>query len=229
MAEPADPSLTPEKRLLDLIEEPETLNKEVSAGAKKSGLTGFFSPAAFAGIFSGFQGGFGPWMAKHKASFGIKGLNKILKIIVMVLALVMVVDFIVGYIGTRQDFAGSIKVPESKMFDVTDTKESAKGASSVESWDLGKMFMPYGKRQEEANRIIKEQSSRLVEMTKNLKLTGISYNPTDPKRVFCMIEDVEKNITTFLREGDPIGMLKVIKIDEDRVVLESGDETVELH
>jgi hypothetical protein len=90
------------------------------------------------------------------------------------------------------------------------------------------MFMPYGKRQEEAEKLQKEQSSRLADMTKKLKLTGISYNPGDPKSAFCMIEDVEKSITTVLREGDPVGLLKVQKIYEDRVVLEQGNETIEI-
>ena len=105
--------------------------------------------------------------------------------------------------------------------------EAAEGAA-VEQWDLGKMFMPYGKRQEEANKLQKEQSSRLDELTKKLKLTGISYNPAEPQNAFCMIEDVEKNITTFLRVGDPVGLLKVGKINEDFVVLEQGNETVEI-
>ena len=90
------------------------------------------------------------------------------------------------------------------------------------------MFMPYGKRQEDADKLKKEQSSRLADMTKKLKLAGISFNPTDPKSAYCMIEDVEKSITTFLHEGDPVGLLKVQKIYENRVVLEQGDETIEI-
>jgi len=88
--------------------------------------------------------------------------------------------------------------------------------------------MPYNKPAEDAQKLEKEQSSKLVDMTKTLKLTGISYNPTDPKKVFCMIEDVQKGITTFLREGDPIGLLKVSKIMEDHAVLSLGEDTVEI-
>ena len=75
---------------------------------------------------------------------------------------------------------------------------------------------------------IAEDRKRFQQMIKKLKLTGISYNPTDPKSAFCMIEDVEKNITTFLHVGDPVGLMKVGKINEDFVVLEQGNETVEI-
>ncbi|HOW59044.1 MAG TPA: hypothetical protein PLO78_04895 [Candidatus Omnitrophota bacterium] len=229
MAEPADPSLTPEKRLLDLIEEPETLKKEVAAGAKKGRRGGLFSPGDLKGMLASFNAGVTQWVERHKAAFGIKQLNRTLKFIVMILALFLTVDFIWGYVGVQQDFSKKITIPENKIFDVPEPKEMSKEGEPVESWDLGKIFMPYGKRQEEAERLQKEQSSRLVEITKNLKLTGISFNPTEPKRAYCMIEDVEKNITTFLREGDPLGVLRVLKIHEDHVVLESGNETVELN
>lgn len=132
-------------------------------------------------------------------------------------------------VDLEQDFASSIKIPDSKIFDLPEVKTPGEETSSVENWNLEKMFMPYGKRQEEAEKIRKEQSSKLVEMSKNLKLTGISYNPKEPEKALCMIEDIEKNITTFLGEGDPIGILRVKEIEVDRVLLESGDETVELH
>jgi len=178
--------------------------------------------------FSGFRDKSEAFLKKHQKSFGIKELNRILKVVVGAMVVVFVVGFIADLMGLRQDFAESIHVPSGKMFEMEPPKEGAPGEASVEQWDLGKMFMPYGKRQEEAEKIQKEQSTRLADLTKKLKLTGISYNPADAKSAFCMIEDVEKSITTFLREGDPIGMLKVQKIYEDRVVLEQGNETIEI-
>jgi hypothetical protein len=228
MAESNDPSLTPEKRLLELIEEPDAHKKEVTAATKKKGLKDFFSPAALQDKFAALKGQSEALFKKHQKSFGIKELNKILRAIVGVMVVIFAVSFIVDLAGLSQDFSKSIQVPDSKMFETEPPKEGAGEGSAVESWDLGKMFMPYGKRLEEADKAKKEESSRLAEMTKKLKLTGISYNPIDPKSAFCMIEDVEKSITTFLREGDPVGLLKVGKIYEDRVVLEQGNETIEI-
>jgi hypothetical protein len=132
-------------------------------------------------------------------------------------------------VDLQKDVVGSIETSEVKMLEPPPVKETTKEVEPVESWDLAKMFMPYNKRAEEAQKLQKEQSSKLVDMTKTLKLTGISYNPEDPKRVFCMIEDVQKGITTFLREGDPVGLLKVTKILEDHVVLSMGEDSVEIH
>ena len=124
------------------------------------------------------------------------------------MVLVFAVSVALDFMSLGQDFSKSIQVPESKMFELEPVKETPAEDTGVAGWDLGKMFMPYGKRQEEADKLQKEQSARLADVTKQLKLTGISYNPQDPKSAFCMIEDVEKGITTFLREGDPIGALK---------------------
>ncbi len=225
MANP-DTSLTPEKRLLDLIEEPDAHKKDVVAGAKKARQAGQFSPAALKEKFLGTATATFRWV---QASFGIKDLNRFLKIVVAVLAVVFLAMLGVDMVSLKKDVVGSIEVSDSQALEMAPVKDASKGAVPVENWDLGKMFVPYGKRIEEAQKLVKEQSTRLVDMTKSLRLTGISMNPKDSALAFCMIEDVEKGITTFLREGDPIGMLRVQKILEDRVVLAMGDETVELH
>lgn len=230
MADSNDASLTPEKRLLELIEGADAAPKEAEAGPikQKSAWADLFSPAGIRELQARLAKDIPDWLNTHKEWFGIKSINRVLKIGVLILFIAFIVDVGLDVFYLKQDFASSIKVPDSKMFDLPETKEAEAESSAVESWDLTKLFMPYGKRLEEAERIQKEQSTKLVEMIKNLKLTGISYNPKDPSRVFCMIEDVEKAITTFLREGDPIGFLRVKKIEEDKVLLESGNETVEL-
>jgi len=228
MAESNDSSLTPEKRLLELIEEPDAHKKEVTVATKKKDLRELLSVDALREKFENLKGKSESFFRKHQKSFGIKELNRILRVIVGVMIVVFVAGFIMDLSGLREDFSKSIHVPDSKLFEMEPPKEGVPGETGVEQWDLGKMFMPYGKRQEEAEKIQKEQSSRLADLIKKLKLTGISYNPTDPKSAFCMIEDVEKSITTFLREGDPVGLLKVGKIYEDRVILEQGNETIEI-
>lgn len=221
----SDPSLTPEKRLLDLIEEPDAHKADVAAGAQKARQAGRFSAAA---LKDGLFGNAAATVRWVQASFGIKDINRILKIVVGVLAVVFFVMLVVDVVSLKRDVVGAIEVPDSQALEMAPVKDAAKGAVAVENWDLGKMFVPYGKRIE-AQKQVKDQSVKLVDMIKNLRLTGISLNPKDPQLAFCMIEDVEKGITTFLREGDPVGMLRVHKIMEDRVVLSLGEETVELH
>lgn len=225
MANP-DPSLTPEKRLLDLIEEPEANKKEIAAGAQKARQAGQFSAAA---LKEKFLGDATATFKKVKASFGIKEINRFLQVAVAVLAFVFLVMVLIDMLSLKQDPIGPIEVPDSQALEMAPVADAAKGAVPVENWDLGKMFVPYGKRVEAAQKLQKEQSARLLDMAKNLKLTGISLNPKDSQRAFCMIEDVEKGITTFLREGDPLGLLRVSKIQEDRVILSMGDETLEIH
>ncbi len=224
MANP-DASLTPEKRLLDLIEEPDAHKADVAAGAEKARRSGLFSPTALKEKFAANTAATVRWV---QASFGIKDLNRILKIVVVVLAVVFLVMLVIDVMALRRDIVGSIKVPDSQALEMAPVTDAPKGAVAVENWDLNKMFIPYGKRIE-AEKQVQDQSVRLVDMIKNLRLTGISLNPKDPQLAFCMIEDIEKGITTFLREGDPVNMLRVQKIAEDRVVLALGDETVELH
>ena len=228
MAESNDPSLTPEKRLLELIEEPDAHKKEVTVATKKKDLKDLLSPAALQGKLAALKGQSEAFFKKHRSSFGIRELNRVLRFVVGGMMLFFAVTFVTDLAGVNQDFSKSIRVPSSKMFELEPPKDAAMEGSSVEKWDLGKMFMPYGKRQQDAEKLQKEQSSRLADMTKKLKLTGISYNPSDSKSAFCMIEDLEKSITTVLREGDPVGLLKVQKIYEDRVVLEQDNETIEI-
>ncbi|HNX68600.1 MAG TPA: hypothetical protein PLL75_07500 [Candidatus Omnitrophota bacterium] len=227
MAQP-DASLTPEKRLLELIEEPDAHKKDVAEGPKKAARANLFSLGVLRDRIAGLKARAGDVFKRYRTSFGIRELNRVLKWIVIILGVVFVVDFTGGLARLKQDFAKSIEIPPNKVFETPSAEEATEESTGMENWDLAKMFMPYGKRQAEAERLVKEQSSRLVEMTKKLKLTGISYDPVDPKSAFCMIEDIEKSITTFLRVGDPIGLLKVAKIQEDYVVLESGNETFEL-
>jgi hypothetical protein len=224
MAQP-DSSLTPEKRLLDLIEEPSAYQKDIADGAKKVQQAGRFDPGL---LVEKFLRTSTELFERVKSSFGIKELNRILRYLVVALGLVFMVDLLLGVMDLQKDVVGSIGTAEPKMLEPPPVSETAKEAEPVENWDLGKMFMPYSKRVEEAQKLEKEQSTKLVEMTKTLKLTGISYNPTDPSKVYCMIEDVQKGITTFLREGDPIGLLKVAKINEEHVVLSLGEDQVEI-
>jgi hypothetical protein len=65
-------------------------------------------------------------------------------------------------------------------------------------------------------------------MVKDLKLTGLSVNPTSPSESYCMIEDITKGITHFLKVGETLNGLKVTEIHSDGALLQYQNETTEM-
>lgn len=236
MAEPSNRDLTPEKRLLELIEssgagKAEAANPAVVqeiAKARKGSWKALLSFEELKSRINLFHGRVKDWFDHHRKTFGLKELNQALRILVILLIFFFVGDFFGQILMVNRRVADTGEVAEMPVMDMSLEKPDVEFGSGFEALDLGKMFMPYGKRLEEVEKVKKEQSERLVDLTKKLKLTGISYNPEEKSRAFCMIEDVEKNITSFLREGDMLGTLRVKRIEEDRVILESQNEQLEL-
>lgn len=228
MAESNNPSLTPEKRLLDLIEEPDSLKREPAIRKEAKRTKAFWTPQGLQEKLTALKGRGEVFFEKQKKTFGIKAINRVLSVTVGVIVIALVSSIVVDWLGMGKDFTKSIQIPDSKMLEIAIPQEGVSEDLAAESWDLSKMFMPYTKRREEADKIQQEQSTRLAEMTKKLKLTGIAFDPADSTKASCMIEDMEKGITTFLREGDPVGVLTVVKIYEDRVVLGQKNETIEM-
>ncbi len=228
MAESNNPSLTPEKRLLDLIEEPDSLKKETTVRKETQRPKTFWTALGLQKKWTDLKGRSEVFFASQKKTFGIKTINQVLLVVVSVIVIVLMVSVVVDWAGMGKDFTKSIQIPDSKMLEVEIPQEGIPEDLAAEQWDLGKMFMPYAKRREEADKLQQEQSTRLAELIKKLKLTGISFDPADAAMASCMIEDMEKGITTFLREGDPVGGLTVVKIHEDHVVLGQKNETIEM-
>ena len=127
MAQP-DPSLTPEKRLLELIEEPDAHNKNTGDEAKKTGKGALFSADVLKEKVAAFKSGIEKVAAKYKSAFGIKDLNRILKVVVAVMALVFVADFIGGLGGLREDFTKMTESHDAQLLDLAASK------TRVESW-----------------------------------------------------------------------------------------------
>ncbi len=228
MAESNNPSLTPEKRLLDLIEEPDSLKREPAIRKETKRAKAFWTPQGLQDKLTSLKGRSEVFFEKQKKTFGIKAINRVLSVAVGVIVIALVSSVVMDWVGMGKDFTKSIQIPDSKMLEIAIPQEGVSEDLVAENWDLSKMFMPYTKRREEADKLQQEQSTRLAEMTKKLKLTGIAFDPADATKASCMIEDMEKGITTFLREGDPVGVLTVVKIYEDRVVLGQKNETIEM-
>lgn len=244
MADP-DNSLTPEQRLLKLIEESDgdpasssggdepavsVKEQEVRAAPRPRPKINFkevLSPAAIRAriehlkdsVISTFQ------EKKHEIKLG--DVNRLLVIIVAIIFLILAVNVLIDMGMVGRDYMSQFDLTQKQRADVV----LADGQRFVDGFleGIGKrnVFTPYVAPASEKVAQESDLSLRLVELTRPLKLTGISYSD-DPQRTFCMIEDLQKNITTFLRTGDSISGMTVSEIKPDSIVLKLGQETIEL-
>lgn len=86
------------------------------------------------------------------------------------------------------------------------------------------IFLPFEKKK------IKKQPSPLPDinkMVKGLHLVGVSWSDNVKER-FVMIEDTEKKITYYLREGEKILNLTIKRIYPDKVIISYKNEEVVL-
>ena len=224
-------SLTPEKRLLNLIEsggkgeaasEPKarpvvTQTSTANTASLKSLTT--VSVVEKAQLF----------FEDFKKRFGIKTVNSGARVVLVGLALVTIVNAAYEMKVAGRDPLFGLDVPERKITRI-DVDETVIDAGKMQGQDSRNVFLPFAKREEllAAKPDASSSSAKLVEMTKTMKLTGISYNPEDATGTYCMIEDLQKNITVFLREGDQISGMKVAKILEESVQLQYENEKIEI-
>ncbi|MBI4549562.1 MAG: hypothetical protein HY714_01375 [Candidatus Omnitrophica bacterium] len=222
-----DSSVTPEKRLLSLIEDGPG-EKQDRPQKPKIQWAQLLSPQALQEKFLQAKDRVLEFFRSHKKPINLKEANKILRYVILGLSVILVISILVeaGRINSKGLFEQEIS--QRKAGDMTLIEGRTFESSLFENPEARNIFIPYGKRTEDLAKQKNVVSDRLIEMTKNLKLTGISVNPADPGRTFCMVEDIEKNITTFLRAGDRIGGLTVQSINSEDIVLEYQGETIEL-
>lgn len=167
---------------------------------------------------------------QSRISFDIRTLNSVIMAVTVLLAAVLLINTLYEMKALNSNLlTDQLIVTASKMLDMMPLETTDRAAELLENpQDSRNIFMPFGKRVKDAEPESVSNSSKLLEMTKTLKLTGISYNPESPDRAFCMIEDLAKNITVFLRAGDQVSGLKVAKINPTTVTLEYQGETFEM-
>jgi len=230
MATP-DPSLTPEKRLLQLIEGTggdEVQEVQAPKESWISRLQARLNPEKIKGMIAETKEKIIA-IIKGKEYINLHGVNQIAKGVTVLLGIYLLAalfyDFKVvnsHYIANLQvspiDGIAQIEMSDRRIFD-TDVVKNAENIN---------VFIPPDKRYEEKKAEKTEMSLQLAEMIKDWKLAGISYYPKDEGKTFCMIEDLKKSITTFLKIGDTISGLRVQEIRQDGITLKYGDEKIEL-
>lgn len=216
--------VTPEKQLLNLIEEPKSMGSLQTAAIKYQGSS-IFSPAALKGRFRFIRNRFAVLLKlKDPRQLDIKALNEILKIIVVILTAYLF--FSIGLSALHLKKGTSLK-PKTEGKSVVNLP----GASSL--LKTGSYYLEKARARDIFSMGLKRTnldiprgpSQRIIEATQHLKLVGISWSQ-DPD---VMIEDTKTQRTFFLKKGQTIdNEIKLQAVFKDKVILSYEGEEIEL-
>jgi len=217
---------TPEKQLLNLIEDP----KEQDLSQKKIKRKSFslFSLAALKGRLSFLVESIRSGSFFTKAFLNIRGLNRVLKGCVALLFLYLIVNFTMSVIGLKE-------IPEfvtrgsKSSSEIPATILSGRRISDYLEGPRSRNIFKFGDSQEEEKKeeVIEEVAppteevlSRGEVLAQNLTLVGIGWS----KNPDVMISNVETGKVYFLKRGQRIdGLIKVDAIFENSVILTYDD------
>lgn len=230
-------SLTPEQRLLQLIEGGESSGgaavqtEEKPVRTKKSAppVAELLTPAAILSRFASAKDMLMSFARNEGLPVNLKQVNRSVKIFTIGMAIYFIGAMTFELLTTNKgrDFNFEITPREIAEAPVPDSQKYA--VDLFEDASRRNVFVPYVEKVEKApEESTNELSIKLHEIIKDFKLTGISLDPSDPVRTFCMIEDIKKDVTSFLRVGDSVAGLTVDEIRSDTVILKSGNEKIEL-
>jgi len=215
---------TPEKQLLDLIEDP----KEQGVSQKKIKQRSFrlFSFSALRGRISFLRESIQAGSILPKALLDVKGLNKILKVCTVLLFVYLIGAFAIS-IGKLKEAPEFIVRSSKPPKEVSAAELSGKKISAYlegpRSRDIFK-FGDFGREEERDEEEEDYEVSAPTEVTlskseilaEQLGLVGIGWSD-DPD---VMIENLDTKKIYFLKRGQKIdGLIKVDAIFQDRVIL----------
>lgn len=228
----ADSSLTPEKKLLKLIEDPPGGAQGEAGGPRgKRGFDwrGWVSPQALQGRLAAAQERWKQVAKRRGDELDLRKITQVVKISVIVFAVYAVGALAFEVNATGREYQSFLTIPQKEMAEMLASETRLFDKKLFEEIEKRNVFIPVAKRvEDDKKRTDGGVSMKLVELTQNLKLVGISVNPVDSARTFCMVEDLKKNVTTFLKVGDTIMGMKVAEIQPDVVVLTYRGEEIEL-
>ncbi|MCP4649083.1 MAG: hypothetical protein GY853_03220 [PVC group bacterium] len=223
----ADKNVSPEKRLLKIIE------GQQDEGAVASTLrTGkkYMAPSSLKGRWAFFKEKFkkGNKTAKRKsAPWDIKKVNQVLSFSVALLFIGFISSMLVDYFNLNSD---DFAVPQ---MDSTAQATPIKGLSLLQPEDhylqkvSGRDLFKFGDIVVETPAFREEdkpQVSRLQSLMKGLKLVGVSWGKVPD----AIVENESANKTYFVKAGSMIEEATVKNIFKDKVVLELEGEEAEI-
>ncbi len=234
---------TPEQQLLKLIEQPQASGAQPAGDSKdpkadtaaaakaKKGLNfkSLLTPSGWKGVLS-YAKEQGATLAKQKPEvYSLRSFNRFFRIALGAGGIVMFCYIAYAAYVMNSEFHELSDSTQKEMADLPMSGGRMLDPNFFEDIAKRNIFAPMEKKLEPELALESGVSkAALVEMAKDIKLTGISVNPTDESRTFCMIEDLKKNTTSFLKVGDGIAGFTISKIGPDSVELKYQKEAIEL-
>lgn len=216
---------SPEKELLKLIEKP--LSRDSQSAAIKYHGQSFFSLGALKGRVAFLSNKFRGLKSAGLKSFDLRLLNQALVVIILLLTVYLGSSATISFMRLHKEIKIDLKAPAASETRPSQATSWLKAASyylekarerDIFSMDIRKPDSDYAS-------LLRGPSQKLVEMTENFRLVGISWS-SDPD---VMIEDVKNPRTLFLKKGQLIdNQIKVEAIFKDKVILSYGGEEIEL-
>jgi len=211
-----DSSPTPEKQLLKLIEQPGTADQQKET-LKRRGIA-LLSPSVIKGKLSFFREKTKRYLAaKKKAPLGIKGMNRALAFLTLVVAVYLAMD-VAGAIG---DLNQAIAL-DPAAWEVKDTYHTSSAGKLDYAEKIGQRKIFEFKSEEKPEEDIvgrsvkKTPEEMMLEFMKGLKFGGVGMWSGQPPEVY--IEDKEGKTHT-LKVGEKINQLTVEEILDNGVWL----------
>jgi hypothetical protein len=214
-------SLTPEKQLLKLIENPKQASVRVES-AKREGKKWFSFPA--------FKGRLDFWKGTSVKQFsqsahGLERINVVLKVLIVLVAIYTGYSVFKMAKGIKSA-ANLILTPDAVTLDVP---APVTGLQSV-SYYLEKIkgrniFVPVQPETKVTEEKAAEEGVPQEDPFKDFSLVGIAWS-NDPE---AMIEDTKLNRTFFMKRGQSMSNgVRVVTIFKDKVILGYKDKESEL-
>lgn len=228
-----DTSLTPEKRLLQLIEggrgEQAAATQTVRKNSFFSKFQQVLSPQGLKNLVQETKEACVDAFKNRKDFINLRGANKAGKIMTVVLGVFLLINMFYEIQVVNSNYVSGLQIPKKETSDIKFSEKKIFDTNLLNEAEKLNVFIPYDKRQKpETKEEESAMSLKLVGIIKDWKLAGISYYASNPEKTFCMVEDLQKNTTTFLKVGDTLSGLVVAKINPDSVLFQFNEETIEL-
>jgi len=203
--------ITPEEKLLKIIENPGTEKKSIYPLQKKSSK----------GFLSGSSKLKEKFAAKNLIKYAsVNNLTKTIIILSLCFTLFLFIDFIKSSVSVKGRLE-SIKASEADKDKSTASKVSPKAelSEALVNAKNRNMFTFLPPKSQSVVEV--EDLSRVLA---DIKLVGILWSD-NPQ---AMVENNKEQKTYLLNKGDQFGKFKIKKIFQDKVILESGNQEWEL-
>lgn len=231
MVQDPERSSTPEKQLLNLIEDP----KAAAATQEKIKRRTFslFSLDALRGRVSFFSGRLKTAFTPKKFSLEIKNVNRILLVAIFFLSVALVLTIMrsVDKLNKIPDFGlGTARPASDSLTSEDNVKKLMSYLDKVRARDIFRFggiikIQPLELVEEEPEPVTEAAPSPAEELLNNLRLVGIGW--TEEPDV--MVENTFTKKVYFLKRGDWIdGRIQVNAIFEDRVIVSFDGKEAEL-